>query len=150
MFACSICICGGGPLEKRLRIKAYKLGLDRIIKFSGWCDDLSVYYKAFDVLLFNSDFDALGRTPGEAMGYGVVPVASVIYGGLSELVKHKINGFLLCEHDVDKLADYILRLASSDTLREDYSEAGRQILQQLFSLDAATGFYREWFGSYAV
>jgi glycosyltransferase involved in cell wall biosynthesis len=139
-------ICGGGPLEEPLRRQAANLGLSDLVSFTGWCDDLADYYKAFDVLLFNSDFDALGRTPGEAMGYGAVPVASVSYGGLAELVEHERNGFLISNHDADLLAGYIMQLAESPSLREDFSAAGKQMLEQRYSAEAATGFYRNWFG----
>jgi glycosyltransferase involved in cell wall biosynthesis len=139
-------ICGGGPLEETLKTKAADLGVASVVRFTGWRDDLADYYKAFDILLFNSDFDALGRTPGEAMGYGAVPVASVAYGGLAELVEHKRNGFLISKHDADLLASYVMRLIESPSLREDFSSAGKQMLEQRYSMEAATEFYRDRFG----
>jgi glycosyltransferase involved in cell wall biosynthesis len=139
-------VCGGGPLERSLKNHAARLGIAGSVRFTGWCDDLSDFYRAFDVLLFNSDFDALGRTPGEAMGYGAIPVASVSYGGLSELVEHTSNGFLISSHDADLLAGYVMQLAESPSLREDFSAAGKKVLEQRYSAEAATGFYRDWFG----
>lgn len=139
-------ICGGGPLEAKLKARARELGVEAATRFTGWCDDLTDYYKAFDILLFNSDFDALGRTPGEAMGYGAIPVASVAYGGLAELVQHKRNGFLISKHDADLLAGYVLQLAESPSLREEFSAAGKQMLEHRYSAEAAMGFYRNRFG----
>ena len=139
-------VCGGGPLEETLKTKAADLGVASVVRFTGWRDNLVDYYKAFDILLFNSDFDALGRTPGEAMGYGAIPVASVAYGGLAELVEHKRNGFLISSHDADLLAGYVMQLVESASLREDFSAAGKQMLEQRYSAEAATGFYRDRFG----
>lgn len=139
-------VCGGGPQEEALKTKAAHLGLASVVLFTGWSDDLADYYKAFDILLFNSDFDALGRTPGEAMGYGAVPVSSVAYGGLAELVEHKRNGFLIANHDADLLASYVVQLEASPSLREDFSAAGKQMLEKRYSVEAATGFYRDRFG----
>ena len=138
-------LCGGGPLESMLRSKTESLGISSAVRFTGWRQDLSEYYRAFDVLSFNSDFDTLPRTPGEAMGHGVIPVASLGYGGLSELIEHKRNGFLISEHDSDQLAGFVVQLAESPSHREDLALAGRQLLQERYSVESATGFYRDWF-----
>ena len=138
-------ICGGGPLEQNLRKLADSLNLSDCVYFVGWQQDLAKYYSAFDVLLFNSDFDALGRTPGEAMCYGAIPVASVLYGGLNELVFHGVNGFLIDHHDASKLAEYIFNLYSSPNLIYDCQEAANQTLVKNHSLKASTQFYYDWF-----
>lgn len=139
-------ICGGGPLEEELKSQAERLGIADKVRFTGWVDDLAEYYRAFDVLLFNSNFDALGRTPGEAMGYGVVPVCSVKYGGLPELVEHERNGFLIEEHDPAQLAGFILRLYESPGLAAEMVAAGKETLATKYSKEAAIGYYRERFG----
>jgi len=140
-------ICGGGSLEKELKHLAAQLGVADKVRFCGWVGDLAPYYRAFDILLFNSDFDALGRTPGEAMGYGVVPVASVKYGGLPELVKHGLNGYMIDRHDADELAEFVVRLHGSPGMRADMSAQGRDILQRLYSTEAAVGYYRDRFAA---
>jgi glycosyltransferase involved in cell wall biosynthesis len=138
-------ICGGGSLETELKRQAAQFGIADKVRFCGWVGDLAPYYRAFDILLFNSDFDALGRTPGEAMGYGVLPVASVKYGGLPELVKHGLNGYLIDRHDADELAEFVVRLHESTGMRADMIAQGRDILQRLYSTEAAVGFYRDRF-----
>lgn len=140
-------ICGGGPLEADLKEQATKLGIADKVRFCGWVGDLAPYYRALDVLLFNSDCDALGRTPGEAMGYGVVPVASVKYGGLPELVKHGRNGYLIDRHHADELADFVGRLHESPELRAEMMAQGRDTLQTLYSNEAAIGYYRDRFAA---
>ena len=92
------CICGGGPEEDRLRKLASDLGIADKVHFQGWVKDMSSYYQAWDVLLFNSDLDALGCTPLEAASYGCLCVASCRYGGLSEFLKDGQTGFLLDHH----------------------------------------------------
>jgi glycosyltransferase involved in cell wall biosynthesis len=140
-------ICGGGSLEMELKQQAAQFGIADKVRFCGWIGDLAPYYRAFDVLLFNSDFDALGRTPGEAMGYGVVPVCSVGYGGLPELVEHERNGFLIGRHDATRLADFIVGLQGSRDMREQLMAAGRQTLGAKYSKEAAIGFYRDRFAN---
>lgn len=142
-------ICGGGPEENALRAMSVELGIEEMVTFCGWQSDLGDFYKAMDVLLFNSDFDALGRTPGEAMGFGVVPVASVRYGGLAELLHDGVNGRLIRNHDVEELADAVRQLMLNEPQRVEYQEAGKEILQRKYSSEAALSFYRNYFSGSA-
>lgn len=104
-------ICGAGDLEDDMRRLASDLGLDGSVRFAGWVDDLTPYYQAWDVALFNSDHDALGLTPLEAAAWGGLVVASVVHGGLGEFVEHGRTGFLFRRHDPERLADAVVQLA---------------------------------------
>jgi len=81
------------------------------------------------------------------MGYGVVPVASVKYGGLPELVEHERNGFLIDKHDTARLTDFIVRLHESADLGAEMIAQGRQTLASKYSKEAAIGYYRERFAN---
>ena len=56
------------------------LGIAERVYWTGWLSDLAPFYAGIDVLLFNSDWDALGMTPVEAMSHCVPVVASVERG----------------------------------------------------------------------
>jgi len=118
-------VAGEGPERGRLTDLACELGVERHVRFIGWCADLGDFFKSLDVLLFNSDFDALGRTPAEAASYGVPVVGSVIEGGLPELFRSNEEAILLREHDVDKLSEAVLRLLSNTEERSRLAECGR-------------------------
>lgn len=127
-------ICGDGPLRSELEGMAAALGLTDCIRFEGWVSSMTPYYRAFDIVLFNSDHDAFGRTPLEAAAHGAIVVASVLHGGLSEFIQHGRNGFLWPRHEVDEMAETIIRLGRGDgtesirqsafaTIRRDYDIA---------------------------
>ena len=118
-------IAGDGPERSSLEALAISLGVSDSIQWIGWQSDLTVFYKALDVLLFNSDWDAMGRTPLEAMTYGVPVVASVTHGGLGEVMDSEEHGFFLGEHDIEKLAGYVTRLLNDPGLATSTGEAGR-------------------------
>ena len=80
----------------------------------GWQSDLSEFYAGIDVLLFNSDWDAFGLTPVEAMSYGRPVVASVVNGGLKEAIIDDRVGILLGAHKPASLADAVLRALSPE------------------------------------
>ena len=103
-------IAGDGPLRKGLQQTARDLGIaDRVI-WTGWLTEPSRLFRCIDLLLFNSDWDAMPTTPLEAMAHGVPVVASVKHGGLKELIDDRSVGTLLEDHDVSALASEALRL----------------------------------------
>jgi glycosyltransferase involved in cell wall biosynthesis len=119
-------IAGNGPDRENLQALAESLGIAGNIRFLDWQSDLSDFYKAVDVLLFNSDFDALGRTPAEAAAYGVPVVASVVRGGLRELFREGDGAVLLSEHDIEALASAVLALLENGDLRQANGTAVRE------------------------
>ena len=121
---------GDGPLRDQLKRQCNALGLSERVRWLGWQDDLTRFYLALDVLLFNSDWDALPRTPLEAGTYGVPSVASALHGGLREVIDSERVGFLIDRHDEEWLAARTLQLLLDATLRRDMGAACRQFLAE--------------------
>jgi len=140
-----VVVAGGGELESSLKGLAVQLGLRERVHWLGWQMDLSNFYRALDLLVFNSEADALGRTPLEAMAYGVPVVASVRYGGLSETLKHGDNGFLIPKHDIEQLKTLCTRLL----LDKEYARAiglkGRETVEGKHNVEHYVQTYIEFF-----
>ena len=119
-------IAGSGSEEENLKKLAHELQITPHVRWLGWQQEMSHFYKSVDVLLFNSDWDALGLTPLEAMSYGVPAVCSVLNGGLGEILSSNEFGFLLPAHDAPALADRILYLLSHQNEAEVIGLAGRK------------------------
>lgn len=128
-------LAGDGPQRPMLQARAHDLGIGRRTRFVGWLENAADFFGATDILLFNSDADAFGRTPMEAMASGVPVVASVRYGGTRELVRHEHNGILLRDHDVDDLAEHVIALIDDDRLRGQRIERGLATVRQLHGQD---------------
>lgn len=101
-------IAGDGPQRGELEAEAARLGVADRIHWLGWVRDMREVYLSLDVLLFNSDLDALGNTPVEAMAHAVPVVASVRAGGLGEIISEPGYGFLTRMHDPALLAGQVL------------------------------------------
>ena len=122
--------CGDGPLRDELKEQCGALGLAERVRWLGWQKDLTAFYLSLDVLLFNSDWDALPRTPLEAGAHEVPTVASNLRGGLREVIASDRVGFLTDRHDEDWLADKTLLLLENPTLRRETGAACRQVLAE--------------------
>ncbi len=96
-------VAGDGPEGPRLKALAAELGVADRIKWLGWREDLREVYAAMDVLLFNSDVDAMGNTPIEAVASGTPAVCSVRAGGLGELFDMIAGLQVRKDHDVEAL-----------------------------------------------
>lgn len=106
-------IAGKGEEEGPLRALAASLGIGDRVLWLGWVGDMRLFYLSLDLLLFNSDWDAWGNTPVEAMTYGVPVVASVLNGGLREVISDDSVGMLFQSHDVTRLAHAVLDLLAA-------------------------------------
>ncbi|MRG55393.1 glycosyltransferase [Phyllobacterium sp. SYP-B3895] len=116
-------IAGSGPEKEKLQTLAQELGIADRIHWLGWIADMRDFYLSLDVLLFNSDWDAFGNTPVEAMTYGIPVVASVMHGGLGEVITDRRYGFLIAEHDPERLGSAVIE--AIDQADDANAENGR-------------------------
>lgn len=119
-------IAGDGEEKPRLQALARSLKLNHRVTWVGWVQNMDVFYHSLDVLLFNSEWDAMGLTPLEAMSYGIPVVASVANGGLKEILHSNQCGFLLKDHQPERLAAEILRLIQNPNDARRTGLAGRE------------------------
>jgi glycosyltransferase involved in cell wall biosynthesis len=143
-------ICGGGPEETHLRELARQSGIASQVHFAGWVKNMTPYYQAWDVQLFNTDFDALGCTPLEAASHGCLCVASCTYGGLWEFIKDGRTGFIIEQHDEFRLADAIARLARNPGLALQIRQRAARLLQRKFNHESALKFYENYFQAHTA
>lgn len=119
-------IAGDGPERGRLEASAAAAGICDRVSFLGWQSDMEVVLASLNVLLFNSDHDALGRTPVEAAAHGVAVVASVRAGGLREILDEASGAVVLDDHDVPRLAQEVLRLVRDPALATEHGRTARE------------------------
>jgi len=126
-------IAGGGEEKLKLEAFAEQLNIGARVKWLGWQKDLTNFYRSLDVMLFNSDFDAMGLSPLEAVSYGVPLVASVQQGGLKEIINKDDYGFLISTHDIDALAEKIVYFVKNKAEARKTALVCRDKLAQLFN-----------------
>lgn len=128
-------LAGEGDEKENLRALAARLGIAERVRWLGWVDDLTPFYRSLDVLLFNSDWDAMGRTPLEAIGHGTPVVASLLNGGLGELLGGPGGGMVLDRHDEEHLAAMILDALKDPAAARAGARAARADLVETTAID---------------
>jgi colanic acid/amylovoran biosynthesis glycosyltransferase len=136
-------IIGNGPLMKKLENLVETLGLKEHVYFKGWMphDEIIKLMMNTDIFLAPSITSSNGDQEGipvvlmESLAMGV-PVISTFHSGIPELVKNGVNGLLVPERDVEKLAESLSYLIDHPDLWPEMGIAGRKYVKEHY--DQAT------------
>ncbi len=126
-------IAGDGPMKEEMMQLSKELNLQDRIIWLGWQQNLDDFYRVLDVMLFHSDWDAVGRTPLEAMSYGIPVVASVLHGGLKEMLTSEEQGFLIDQHDVSRLSARVIEFLQDEKLAKKIGAKAREHIEKVGS-----------------
>jgi len=133
-----LCIVGAGPADEELR----KHFAGTATKFMGLMsgEALSRAYAAADVFVMPSESETLGFVVLEAMASKVPPVGAAA-GGIPNLVKDGVNGYLFKPGDVHDLTAKVRALIEDTSLRTRMGDAGREETLR-WNWEAATSVLR--------
>ena len=127
-------LAGTGPLMEQCRRLAVDLGVDDIVDFLGYRDDIDSLLKQCDLAIASSLREGLPVNIMEAMACGL-PVVASDNRGHRELVHHDENGWIVPVKDERRMADCIIRLAQDDALGIQAGKAGRRMIEQQYSIE---------------
>lgn len=119
-------LVGSGPFRNSAANSAALEGVEDRVRTLEWIESLSDFFPALDLFIMPSRAEGLGSSALEAMAYGLAVVASRA-GGLPEIVKEGLTGWLVEPELPQALAQGILEAASD---RARLAEYGRQAREQ--------------------
>ena len=126
-----------GPFAEALEARIAALGLDEIVRWTGFVADRDRLYGDLDVLVAPAVDEPFGLTVPEAGSYGL-PVVAAHSGAFPELVEESGTGLLFAPGDARALADALERLVRDAGLRRRLGEAARSHVASRFTVDAMT------------
>lgn len=133
-------ICGEGELKNQLQSQAKKNGMEHNVHFLGYRTDIKRLLSASDIFVMPSYREGLSRSIMEAMTIGLPCVVSKIRGN-TDLVKEGVNGFLCSPSNSTDFANRILTLADNNELRNEFSNAGKMIINQFSRANVVKGLH---------
>ncbi|MCX4146325.1 glycosyltransferase family 4 protein [Paraburkholderia madseniana] len=126
---------GEDAYAQRLHEQAEALGVADRVHFAGFQDDVPVWMKAMDVILHTStEPEPFGRVIVEGMA-AARPVIAAAAGGVTEIVRHRRNGWLVKPGDVAALADAIGTLRDDPVMAQRLADQALADAQTEFSVD---------------
>ncbi len=137
-------LIGDGPDRSKCEYLVKDLGLVDNVKFYGEQESFTEILSVSDLFLMPSQSESFGLSALEAMACGV-PVISSNAGGLPELNLHGETGYIAEIGDVDKMADYAIRLLDDPNMYKIFSENALDRATTLFSAEKIIPEYEKYY-----
>ena len=123
-------IGGDGETEKVVNYIKQN-NLDNIVKFKGWISGRQkiLLLNQADTYILPSYNEGLPISVLEAMSYSL-PIISTNVGGIPEILKHGVNGYLIHPGNKNEIEESINNLISDKGLREKMGRASRYMVKE--------------------
>ncbi|GHI01135.1 glycosyltransferase family 4 protein [Neobacillus kokaensis] len=114
-------IVGDGPLKAEMEAQS-----PANMTFTGYLtgEALAEIYSASDLFVFPSPTETFGNVVIEALASGT-PAITANSGGVKNIIKHGVTGFLCETGNAVEFTDAIIKLISNDCLRKKFGSEGR-------------------------
>jgi len=131
---CKLLLAGTGKLAESLKRKAISLGVDQMVDFLGFVEEMPAFYNSLDIFLLPSHYEGFGYVLIEAMA-SRKPVVAFDVKSTSEIVEHGSTGYLVPPGQVHDMALRVMELAEDEQLRKRMGQKGRARVEALFSFE---------------
>jgi len=137
-------IVGDGPLRKDMADAISRKKMSDRCHLLGFRLDIPQLLSLMDVFLLTSYWEGLPRVLMEAI-VARVPIVSTNVGGVSEVVRHGVSGFLTFAGDIKGLADYVIRLLRDPCTRKRMADKAESGIDDSFDLDFVVQYHEEFY-----
>lgn len=122
--------------EVHQQIAAFNLGDHVTLHGQLTGDEKYTQFATADVFCFPTFYESEGFpcVVLEAMSFQL-PVVATRWRGIRSIVQHEKTGYLIDPHDTAALADVLERLATDASLRQAWSQAGREQYLALYTIE---------------
>lgn len=131
-------IIGSGKQEEACKALIAECGAAGYIHMLGWIDHEKVMDRTADwqYLLFPTDTEGMPNSVIEMMAIGIPAIASPV-GGVSDIVEHGRNGWLIRDTTEADILDALSNALDRTDSYPSMSEAARKEISQRFTLENA-------------
>ncbi|MCB0322223.1 MAG: N-acetyl-alpha-D-glucosaminyl L-malate synthase BshA [Bdellovibrionales bacterium] len=137
-------LIGDGPERSRVEASVRDLGLADKVCFLGKQEDFVGILQRSDLFLLPSESESFGLAALEAMSCGVPVVASNVQG-IPEVVVDGVTGFLSDVGAIERMASNAVRLLSSPTMHQAFSQASRDRVVSEFNEAYVIDLYEDYY-----
>ncbi len=119
-------VAGDFATRKSYEARLASVGAGSAVRFLGHVD-AAKFFRTVDVVVLTSRARSIEASPNallEAMA-SCRPVVATAVGGVPELVRHGVDGFLTADIDAEGFSAHVARLLASPALRAELGRNGR-------------------------
>jgi N-acetyl-alpha-D-glucosaminyl L-malate synthase BshA len=137
-------MAGDGPERGPAEMLARELGLQHDVTFLGKQDHVERLIPKAHVLLLPSELETFGLAALEGMACGVPPVATNA-GGVPELIRPGVDGFVEPVGDIAAQSARVLELISDEALHARVASAARASAEERFASTSIIPQYESYY-----
>ena len=142
---------GKGPREENLRSYCKDLGIEDNVLFAGFREDLDRIIGCLDLVIHPALMEGLGVSLLQAAAAGV-PLVGTKAGGIPEIVRDGINGYLVPPSDSTAIIQAALKILGDSGHARQLGLNGKKIVSENFSIESMVegnlAVYRELLGEF--
>lgn len=130
-----VLIVGTGEIEAELKAHVKKLGLDSVIIFTGFIEDVSQILNILDLQVnasYGTEATSLSLLEGMSIG---IPAVVTDYGGNPGVIHEGENGLIVKTKDINDLKLGILKLIQDDGMRLYMNKRAIEIFNKRFTAE---------------
>jgi len=129
-------LAGDGSERESLQKLAAELDLSGRYAFTGWLEDMSLFYASLDINIDPAREEYFGYVVVEGSRYALATVATNC-GGVQEIIDNGETGLLFAPGDADTLSKHIVKLAGDAAYREKLGRALERSARKFTIADSA-------------
>ncbi|MDR4226122.1 N-acetyl-alpha-D-glucosaminyl L-malate synthase BshA [Bacillus mojavensis] len=141
-------LVGDGPEKSVACELVRKYGLEKQVLMLGNQDRVEELYSISDLKLLLSEKESFGLVLLEAMACGV-PCIGTNIGGIPEVIKNNVSGFLVDVGDVEAASAKAVRILEDEQLSKRFTEAAMEMLNNEFSSQKIVSQYEQIYADLA-
>ncbi|MGE0910911.1 N-acetyl-alpha-D-glucosaminyl L-malate synthase BshA [Bacillus atrophaeus] len=141
-------LVGDGPEKSVACELVRKYGLENQVMLLGNQDRVEELYSISDVKLLLSEKESFGLVLLEAMACGV-PCIGTNVGGIPEVIKNNVSGFLVDIGDIEDASAKALRILEDEQLSKQFIDAALHMLKNEFSSQKIVSEYEQIYADLA-
>lgn len=128
-------LIGIGQEEESLTALVNQLGITDNVIFTGYREDMIDIYNSVDLVVQSSSTEGMPNVILESLLMGI-PVIATDVGGTSQIVEHRVNGFLIDAQDISALNRAMSEFVDNRNEFINMGLAGREHIINNFNQDS--------------
>jgi glycosyltransferase involved in cell wall biosynthesis len=131
---------GDGSERKALEAEAVRLDISNEVTFWGQQLDVAPFFSAADAFIMSSKSEGLPMSLLQAFSLGIPAIVTDV-GGMAEVVRFSKAGFTIPVSAAAEMTRAILRMATNDSERTQFSINAQVAFESNFTLEIMTAAY---------
>jgi glycosyltransferase involved in cell wall biosynthesis len=127
-------LVGDGALKDKCRELSSAGSLNGRFVFTGWRRDIPDILDVMDIMVLTSKWEGMPISVIEALSKGC-PVVATDAGGTSELIRDRVNGYIVNPGEYEKISEHVIKLLKNPQLLKNMKQEAVLSIDDSFKVE---------------